>query len=253
MSATAARPDWRRWAFAVLMLGLTALFAALGVWQLGRLAEKELLIRSVAEGLASPPVPLPAAAAWSELDAGSFNYRPVTVDGHFLAEATVLVFTSLANPRGEHGGPGYWVMTPLALEDGGTIFINRGFVPQSAADDRAALEPMNPRTGSLELTGIGRLPEAASVFTPPPDAANRIDWIRDPARLASLANVEGQIAPITLDLPAGAPGELPQGGETVVEFSNNHLGYALTWFGFAILAPVLLLVWLRRQKSATRP
>ena len=44
------------------------------------------------------------------------------------------------------------------------------------------------------------------------------------------------------------PGTLPQGGETVVEFPNNHLGYAITWFGFALIAPILLVFWLRRTR-----
>ena len=45
----------------------------------------------------------------------------------------------------------------------------------------------------------------------------------------------------------GLEGSLPQGGETVVEFPNNHLGYAITWFGFAVLTPVLLAFWIGRQ------
>ena len=58
-----------------------------------------------------------------------------------------------------------------------------------------------------------------------------------PGRLATLAGVTGPVFGMTLDAPAAAPGALPQGGETVVDFPNNHFGYALTWFGFAILTP----------------
>ena len=58
----------------------------------------------------------------------------------------------------------------------------------------------------------------------------------------------GPYLPITVDLPAGPPGALPQGGGTVVEFPNNHLGYAITWFGFALLVPPLLWFWARRQR-----
>ncbi|MDB5612620.1 MAG: hypothetical protein JWQ22_273, partial [Devosia sp.] len=47
----------------------------------------------------------------------------------------------------------------------------------------------------------------------------------------------------------GAPGELPQGGETVVEFPNNHLGYAYTWYGFAIVAVVMLVYWIWRERA----
>ena len=37
-------------------------------------------------------------------------------------------------------------------------------------------------------------------------------------------------------------------GETVVEFPNNHLGYAYTWYGFAVVAVVMLGFWLWRQR-----
>ena len=33
---------------------------------------------------------------------------------------------------------------------------------------------------------------------------------------------------------APGPGVLPQGGESRLVFPNNHLGYALTWFGLAL-------------------
>jgi surfeit locus 1 family protein len=56
------------------------------------------------------------------------------------------------------------------------------------------------------------------------------------------------LAPIFVDLPAGEAGALPQGGETVLTFTNNHLGYAITWFGFALITPILLLVWLLAQR-----
>ena len=241
-----SRTVWRL-AFVVLMLALTAAFALLGFWQLQRLAEKEALIAKVAERMDDAPVAYPPAADWPALDPAGYDYRTVSVIGRFLAGRTVLAFTSLANARGEQGGPGYWVMTPLTLEKGGAVFVNRGFIPQAEAGGRVLFEPVEVAGPALTLTGIARRAESVSPFTPEPDVANRIDWVRDPARLAVLAGIDGSVAPIYLDLPAGAPGELPQGGETVFEFPNNHLGYALTWFGLALLTPILLVFWWRRS------
>jgi surfeit locus 1 family protein len=243
----------RTWVFAAIMLAATVVFAMLGGWQLQRLAEKDALIATVAERLDDAPQPLPAVADWPTLDPAIVDYVPLTATGRLATGSTVLVFTSLTAARGVHSGPGYWVMTPLALEGGGTVFINRGFIPQEGAEDRAALEPMNPATAPLTLVGIGRRPEAGGSFTPAADPANQIDWIRDPQRLAALANVEGPVAPFYIDLPAGGPGDLPQGGETVVEFPNNHLGYALTWFGFALITPILLFFWVWRQRQSAKP
>jgi surfeit locus 1 family protein len=102
---------------------------------------------------------------------------------------------------------------------------------------------------------VALLPETAGAFTPGPDSANRIDWIRDPQRLAAM--IDPTLIPLAgffIDAPAGAPGALPQGGETTIEFPNNHLGYAFTWFGFAILTPLLLIAWIWRQvRSAPSP
>ncbi len=64
----------------------------------------------------------------------------------------------------------------------------------------------------------------------------------------SPADLTPPVAPIFVDLPAAAPGALPQGGETVLDFPNNHLGYVITWFGFALLVPFLLWFWVRRQR-----
>jgi surfeit locus 1 family protein len=245
-AALAARRSWGRAAFVVLMLALTAVFVILGLWQWQRLAEKEALIATVADRMDRAPVSFPAPGFWPTLDADFYDYRPLVLTGRYVPGDTVLVFTSLAEARGRQSGPGYWVMTPFALEGGGSIFINRGFVPQASGPAFATGDDLD--SGTLTVTGIGRRPEATGSFTPGADAANRIEWVRDPARLARFAETAPTpIAPIYLDLPASTdPDALPQGGETVVEFPNNHLGYALTWFGFALLTPILLLFWLRR-------
>lgn len=233
-----------RIAFVALMLALTGVFAVLGFWQLQRHGEKEALIATVASRMDDQPVALPPAGEWPSLDPAEFDYRPVTLTGHFETDATVLVFTSLAEPRGGQGGPGYWVMTPFATDGGGTVFVNRGFIPQSSAP--SILGAAGP-AGEQTITGIALEPEAAGAFTPGPDKADRIEWVRDPARLAAMAELDGPVFGLTVDAPAGQPGALPQGGETVIEFPNNHFGYALTWFGFALLTPALLAFWVFRQ------
>jgi len=245
------RPRWSFWAFIAFMLVLMALFVVLGIWQVERLGEKEHLIANVASRMNLAPEPLPPVGEWSAFDADAWNYRPVSVAGTLRPAGTVLVFTSLADQRGKFSGPGYWVMTPLELTAGGTVFINRGFVPEASAGAFAAGGTAEP--GLVSLQGIARATEEVNSFTPAPDTARRIEWVRNTARLASLAGPVSQpVAPIYIDLPALGDGTLPQGGETVVSFPNNHLGYAITWFGFATLVPFLLFFWARRQR-ATKP
>lgn len=236
------------WGFIALMLALMVLFVTLGIWQVERLSEKERLIADVAERMDLPPTPLPPASEWARLDPEAWNFRPVQLTGTWLPERTVRVFTSLADQNGRYGGPGYWIVTPLQLSGGGSVFVNRGFVPQDSAEAFATGGTVD--AGLVSLVGIARTSEEVGSFTPQADSSKRIEWVRNTARLAALAgDVQQPVAPIYVDLPALGQGALPQGGETVVSFPNNHLGYAITWFGFAVLVPFLLFFWVRRQKQ----
>ncbi|MBS3849365.1 SURF1 family protein [Devosia sp. J2-20] len=237
--------------FVVLMLALAVVCTWLGTWQLQRLAEKEALIVAVDERLDAAPIAAPNAAQWPGLDLAELNFRPVSLTGAFRYNQTVTVFTSLANARGAASGPGYWVVTPFVLAEGGTVFVNRGFVPEALQE--AAVSDSESDITQVTITGLLRPGETAGFMTPAPDTSNRVEWVRDPVRLAEMVDPAlAPFAPYYVDLPAGAPNELPQGGETVIEFPNNHLGYAYTWFGFAIVAVVMLGFWLARQRAARK-
>jgi surfeit locus 1 family protein len=239
----------RFWGFIALMLVLMVIFIALGTWQMQRLAEKEALIAAVEERLDLPPASPPPVEEWDNLDPETLNFRPLTLTGTFAHDQAVRIFTSLSatTARGQYSGPGYWIVTPFTLTDGGTVFVNRGFVPE--AEIGTVLGAQVGRQGPVTITGLARAPEEAGMFTPAADAEERIEWVRDPQRLADLADPAlAPFAPFTLDQGAGEPGTLPQGGETVIEFPNNHFGYALTWYGFAVLTPIMLGFWIWRQR-----
>ncbi|MDR3476013.1 MAG: SURF1 family protein [Devosia sp.] len=245
--AGSGRRRWLFWSFVVLMVALTVVFAGLGKWQIDRLAWKESLLAEVQQRLHLPPVALPPVAEWVAFDPETYQYRPVTLTGHFVSGQAVRVFVGLSDAKGQYSGPGYWIMTPFALDGGGTVFVDRGFVPDNLsatyANDNTA------PAGTITLSGIAMPSEAPGPFTPGADAVKRIEWVRNIDRMAKLASAALQpFAPIYVDLPAGPAGALPQGGETTIDFPNNHLGYALTWFGFAILTPIMLAVWVLRQR-----
>jgi surfeit locus 1 family protein len=247
MTQARAPSPFMTWTFAALMLVVAATCAWLGTWQMQRLAEKEALVAAVDARLDADPIPVPSAAQWPGLDLEALNFQPVSMTGTFRYNQTVTVFTSLANARGQVSGPGYWVITPFLLAEGGTVFVNRGFVPQDFQE--AAVTDGEGGEGQVTVSGLLRPAEAAGMMTPGPNTSDRIEWVRDPQRLAAMVDPAlAPFAPFYVDLPAGPPGELPQGGETVVEFPNNHLGYAYTWFGFAIVAVVMLAFWLARQR-----
>lgn len=245
------RLRWTDWLFTALMLLLAGICLFLGHWQMERLAEKEALIAAVDARLSAEPVPAPSPADWSDLDMQTWNFQPVTLTGSFRYNQTLTVFTSLSDARGRFSGPGYWVVTPFALAGGGTVFVNRGFVPDQYQEAAilGQLDGVGPELVSIE--GLLRPGELAGFMIPEPDMSSRIEWVRDPQRMAAMIDPAlAPVAPFYVDLPAGSDGDLPQGGETMVSFSNNHLGYALTWYGFGIVAILMLGFWLWRQSRA---
>ena len=240
---------WTDWLFSALMLALAATCVYLGNWQMARLGEKEALVAAVDQRLAAEPRPVPGLSEWVGLDLDQWNFQPVSLTGSYRYTQTVTVFTSLSDARGRFSGPGYWVVTPFELANGGTVFVNRGFVPQEYQEQAALGDLHGDDPGSVTIVGLFRPGEAAGFMVPEPDMSNRIEWVRDPSRLAAMVDPAlTPIAPFYVDLLAGAEGDLPQGGETVVNFTNNHFGYALTWYGFAVVAVVMLGVWLFRQR-----
>ncbi|MES1971621.1 MAG: SURF1 family protein [Pseudomonadota bacterium] len=212
-----------------LLLAIAALLA-LGTWQVQRLAWKRALIAQVAARLRAAPVPAPGPAAWAGIGPRD-AYRRVSAQGAFLPGRDT--FVQAVTVR----GPGWWAITPLRTGAGATILVNRGFVPTRA--------PLPPEPGARTVTGLLRLSEPRGGFlranAPAPDR-----WYsRDVAAIAARRGI-GPVAPYFIDADAGraAPGA-PVGGLTVVAFPNNHLIYALTWYGLAVMAMIGLVFWYR--------
>jgi surfeit locus 1 family protein len=232
-----------------LSLIALAILIGLGNWQMERLAWKKDLIASINERVALPPQPLPAPSAWANLDLGRLEYRAFFASGRFRHDNEVQVYTVLSEPKGSFAGAGYWVLTPFELEGGGTVIVNRGFVPQELKNP--ASRPDGQVSGLQKITGLLRAPEQPNFFTPANDAARGAWYRRDPAEIARAFGLQ-DAAPFMLD----AKGEyrahmLPQPNETKVSFVNNHLGYALTWYGLAatLVGVFSAFAWQRLRAS----
>jgi len=217
---------------------LFALLCGLGAWQMERLQWKLALIGTVNSHMAAAPLPLDQIQAMNRREA---QYRRVTLTGRFDHAHEAFVFTTDA------GAPVYHVLTPFIVDDGRTLMVDRGEVPKEKRDPatRAAGNVM----GSTVVTGVWRIPDAPGAFTPAPNPAQRIWYSRDLAGIAAVAHLT-LAAPVVIEADATAnPGGWPRGGQTVVSFRNQHLSYAVTWFGLAV---VLLGVWLAYHISKRR-
>jgi surfeit locus 1 family protein len=214
-----------------------AALISLGVWQLERLHWKLGLIAQVNHSLALPPVSLDKALAMG----GAAQYRRVMLDGWFLNDKESYVYAS-----GPDGAPVYHVLTPFETRDGRVLMVDRGIVPPGLIDPA---KRARGQLGERVMIGVWHIPDAPGFFTPPPDTAHRIWYSRDVAAMAAAARVK-LAAPVVVEADAAPnPGGWPKGGQTQVTFRNEHLQYAITWFG---LAAALLGVYLAFHISKGR-
>ena len=226
------------------------ILVSLGVWQVQRLHWKEALIARVENRLKAEPVAAPGPQAWPTLDIAAAEYEPVTVTGHYLNDKEAHVVFSLTEPRGPVGGIGYMVMTPFETGDGWIVYVNRGFVPQDREDPASRAEGIVD--GTTTATGLLREASRAAWFSPADNPARNEWFSRDPAAFAAASGLPAEkVAPYIIDaaFDPNLPGGLPQGGETLVSFPNNHLQYAITWFGLAIALAVIFTTFALRQRK----
>lgn len=232
---------------AVLTVCGCAVLVSLGVWQLQRRVWKEELIADMAARADAAPVPLPVEAQWSELEPQTYEYRHVEARGQFDYDKEALVFRA-AGPGGF--GPGYLVLTPLRLDSGAVVIVNRGYVRQERKEPTERGQTPGQIPGEAVVHGLMRPPEPRNLFTPADEPAKGLYFTRDPAAIAAHFNL-ARVAPFSIDADAAdVPGGWPKGGTTVRALPNNHFEYALTWFGLAAaLLGVFLAVVVNRRTA----
>jgi surfeit locus 1 family protein len=147
------------------------------------------------------------------------------------------------------GAAGYRIITACALTDGpyGSILVDRGFIAQADADK---LVPGAGRPLILPIEGILRRGDAKNFVTPSNQPAQNLWYWRDvPAMAAALGASNPAPTFLMLETPVPPPPE-PTPAPVPTNIPNNHLQYAVTWFGLAAaLAGVYLAMLLRRRSS----
>lgn len=216
-----------------LLVGVlgTAALIWLGVWQLQRLDWKEGVLAEIAGRIGAAPVMLPDAP-----DPERDRYLPVRVSGQ-VGAPDLLVQASL-----KRVGPGYRVIAPFTTEDGRRILIDRGFLRAAGKS-----EPRPP----LAMTVEGNLhwPDELDGFTPDPDPLERLWFARDVPSLAAYLETEPVLL-VARATSAEQPGIVPLPVD-MAGISNNHLQYAVTWFGLALVWAAMTGYFLRARLRAS--
>jgi surfeit locus 1 family protein len=225
-----------------------AAFIGLGTWQLQRKAWKEALIANLEQRLSAPPVDLPPRQRWAQLNPAEDEFRHVKFSAAFVPGADALVYTTGSALRSDVSGPGYWVLAPARLATGGLLVVNRGFIPEGRQD--TATQASSEITANVEMVGVLRWPEARGFFSPNDQPARNLWFARDPVGIAS-AKSWGDVAPFYVELERPQPpGGLPQAGPLKANLRNEHLQYAITWYGLALVVVVMFAFWLRARRQA---
>jgi len=232
--------------FTVVMIGV---LTALGNWQLERLSWKQGLIATLDAKLSAKPTDLPPRERWAQLDAGREEFRRVAFPAEFLAGEEALVYSSGSALRPDAAGPGYWVFSPARLTGGSLVVVNRGFVPEGKQNPDTRRD--GQRSGVIDIVGVMRWSEQRGAFTPKDEPDKNLWFDRDPASMAA-AKHWGTIAPFYVDMEAPpAAGGLPKVGPLKATLPNNHLQYAVTWYGLAGVTFVAALFFWRARRRGT--
>jgi cytochrome oxidase assembly protein ShyY1 len=239
--------------FGVFTLAMVALFLGLGTWQLQRRTEKHALIAALTERLAAAPDVLPPPSQWSALNPDRDEFRRVRFTAVYETAPDAMVYSSGSAVRSDISGPGTWAFLPVRLPGGEIVVVNAGFV-QNTMQDRGVQDRSVARllTGApVTLTGYLRFPEKAGVLTPAENMTKRLWFTRDHFSMAHALGW-GEVAPFYIDLETPMPESgIPRPGPLEVHLKDDHLQYAITWFGLAGAVVIAFGVWWRAQRRSS--
>jgi surfeit locus 1 family protein len=214
-----------------------------GVWQVERLVWKNDLIERLQTRTAAAPVPLAQLSGKPAED----EYRQVRLRGRFdHAHEMHLIARSL------NGNTGYQIVTPLVLEDGRAVLVNRGWVPDTRKDPARRAE--GQVQGTVDVVGVTRLSQVPGWVTPNNEPQRNIWLYVDVPAMQQATGIANWASAYWFAADATPnPGGFPLGGQTQVNLPNDHLQYAFTWFAFAVILAVIYLIYSRKLAREEKP
>lgn len=221
----------------MLTLLASSLFGSLGIWQLGRAGEKRAIFAAYALGTNGT-----LQEGLGGANAGEQRYQLLRLQGHYDPGNQVLL-----DNMSHAGRPGYQVLTPF-ITAGGSVLVNRGWVP--ASGDRSRLPDVDVSDQPRLLTGrIDRLPRPA-LRLPADTVASTSPW---PRRLLfpTVAEISAQTGYTLRDFqlllnPDETDGFVREWKPALME-PEKHVGYAIQWFGLAATVVVVFVILAWRQ------
>jgi len=222
-------------------VGLSILFFNLGAWQLSRLDERRASNALIEARIVGEPREFEALVGQYGMDPDELNYRRAMVTGRYLIDDEIF-----SVGRNYDGVTGTLALTPLELSDGSIMIIVRGLVP--IGTDGPPATGFETPSGTVTLTGrLDDGEEPLKIGEPPP-----VDGVIEGISRVDLAYIDQyygkDVLPVNLILESQQPqntGEEPFRVPAPELTEGRHLGYAVQWFAFSLLALVgaAVLVW----------
>ncbi len=227
----------------VLAVVGVAIFVSLGMWQLRRAEQKQALQTSFERGQEV------TSTVTSENIATLPRYQRVRTRGHYLNARQIL----LDNMPSAEGRPGYRVLTPFALETGGHLLVDRGWIPMG--DRRTDLPQLEVDETPREINGLlDELPRPGLRLEEGVLEANGT-WPRV-LNFPELDTIERalsmRVAPHIVLLDPSEPDGFQRAWQVLTRFGpERHVGYAVQWFVFALVAIIIYvsLSWRRAEQA----
>jgi len=224
----------RRWVMAtVFVLAGAALCVRLGIWQLDRLGQRRAANAHYIAMQAAPPLSLPRDSGRPLAD---MEYRALTTRGRYdYSQQVALRNQSYLDQFGYH------LLTPLVLDDGTAVLVDRGWIP-AEGNDRPSSWSAYDEAPDVAISGIIRLSRAKAELggaTDPPLAPGqvRLDTWLFPDLPRIQQQVSYKLLPIYIQLnPVSGDTQPPIPYQPEVDLSEGpHQGYAIQWFSFAAI------------------
>lgn len=230
----------RLWPTLATIAGLAVLLA-LGTWQMQRLAWKQDLIAHARAQIAAAASPLP------EGDLAELDFRRVTVTGHYLRDdAFAFGFSA------DDGRSGSQLVTPFQLDDSRVVLVDRGWMPSDLLPPHVpgGLQPQ----GSIALEGVARWRGSwRRIWLTPANAPELRRWYGwDFDEMAAATGLTLEPLVIVLERSEGDAG-LPHARPVEVDFPNDHLSYAITWYSLAGILAVIYVLFSTTRSAGSPP
>lgn len=238
------KPRWI--AFTLLIAALMVSMLGLANWQVGRYREKVDRRDLVEAKLAQAPVDVTAVitSTMSTTEADTHEWTIVTASGRYDAAGQVLI-----RNRSQGGFPGYHVVTPLVLDTGARVLVNRGFIPLSSQST-----PPLPPNGDVSLSGRLHNSQTRGSFGPADPATGVLAELArvDVGRIAE--QLDAAVLPSYIELVEQQPA-VAAGDPKIVDPPDidlgPHLSYAGQWVIFALCALAGWIIVVRRTARRT--